>query len=243
MPTVAAAAGTTVTPPDPARYTRAGTSGVGTSGVGTSAEAAAAAALNNALSGTGTTAGSGAGAAASSSSKNNNTLDKDAFLKLLVAQLKYQDPMQPSSSEEFIATTAQFTMVEKLDQLTQQGTATALVSSLSTASALVGRTISAIQNGAGVDATVLKSKIVSGEVVLDTDKGVIHLNEIASVGPLAGATGAPAAPAGAQTQTQTSATGSQPAAANPPVPASDDAGLAAPDLSDDPTIDPEENQR
>ena len=112
----------------------------------------------------------------------SNTLDKDAFLKLLVAQLKYQDPMQPSSSEEFIATTAQFTMVEKLDQLTEQGRNTALVSSLTTASAMVGRTVSAIQDGAPLDAVVLRSKLVSGEVVLDTDKGVVHLNEIVSVG-------------------------------------------------------------
>lgn len=112
----------------------------------------------------------------------SSTLDKDAFLKLLVAQLKYQDPMQPSSSEEFIATTAQFTMVEKLDQLTEQGKSTALVSSLTTASAMVGRSVSAIQDGAPVDAVVLRSKLVSGEVVLDTDKGVVHLNEIVSVG-------------------------------------------------------------
>lgn len=113
---------------------------------------------------------------------DSNTLDKDAFLKLLVAQLKYQDPMQPSSSEEFIATTAQFTMVEKLDQLTEQGKNTALVSSLTTASAMVGRTVSAIQGGVSLDAVVLRSKLVSGEVVLDTDKGVVHLNEIVSVG-------------------------------------------------------------
>lgn len=124
----------------------------------------------------------------------SNTLDKDAFLKLLVAQLKYQDPMKPSSSEEFIATTAQFTMVEKLDQLTEQGKSTALVSSLTTASAMVGRTVSAIQAGVPVDAVVLRSKLVSGEVVLDTDKGVVHLNEIVSVGAPALGTGAPATP-------------------------------------------------
>ncbi len=129
----------------------------------------------------------------------SNSLDKDAFLKLLVAQLKYQDPMKPSSSEEFIATTAQFTMVEKLDQLTEQGKSTALVSSLTTASAMVGRSVSAIQGGAPLDAVVLRSKLVSGEVVLDTDKGVVHLNEIVSVGApsltASPATTSPATPA------------------------------------------------
>ncbi len=114
---------------------------------------------------------------------NSNSLDKNAFLKLLVAQLKYQDPMEPSSSEEFIATTAQFTIVEKLDLLTQQGAATALVSALTTASSLVGRSISAIHNGTPVDANVQRSQIVSGEVVLVTDKGDIRLDEIVSIGP------------------------------------------------------------
>ena len=156
--------------------------------------------VRTARSTTGTTAAAGldpSSFAGSSASKltdtQSSTLDKDAFLKLLVAQLKYQDPMQPSSSEEFIATTAQFTMVEKLDQLTEQGKATALVSSLTTASAMVGRSVSAIQDGAPVEAVVLRSKLVSGEVVLDTDKGVVHLNEIVSVGAPALTAGAPAA--------------------------------------------------
>ncbi|MFB9323606.1 flagellar hook capping FlgD N-terminal domain-containing protein [Cryptosporangium minutisporangium] len=44
-------------------------------------------------------------------------LDKDAFLKLLVAQLKYQDPMNPAQGTEFVSQTAQFTTVEKLTDL------------------------------------------------------------------------------------------------------------------------------
>ena len=46
-------------------------------------------------------------------------LDKDAFLKLLVAQLKYQDPMNPAEGTEFVAQTAQFTTVEKLTDLVE----------------------------------------------------------------------------------------------------------------------------
>lgn len=115
-------------------------------------------------------------------------LGKDAFLKLLVAQLKYQDPLEPSSSEEFIATTAQFTVVEKLDELTKQGANTALVNSLTTASALIGREVTVTRNGLPVAATVKQSRIVSGEVSLETDLGPVGLTEIVSVGP---ATAAP----------------------------------------------------
>ena len=45
---------------------------------------------------------------------------KDMFLKLLVAQLKFQNPMEPVDSSQFMAQTAQFTMVEKLQALAAQ---------------------------------------------------------------------------------------------------------------------------
>ena len=45
------------------------------------------------------------------------SFDKDTFLKLLVAQLKYQDPTNPTDATQFMSQTAQFTMVEKLDAL------------------------------------------------------------------------------------------------------------------------------
>ena len=70
-----------------------------------------------------------------------NTLGKDAFLKLLVAQLKYQNPLSPSDPGEFMAQTAQFTMVQKLEELARQGADGALGQKLATASALVGREI------------------------------------------------------------------------------------------------------
>ena len=49
--------------------------------------------------------------------KPGGDLGKDAFLKLLVAQLKYQDPTAPMDNSEFLAQTAQFTTVEKLTDL------------------------------------------------------------------------------------------------------------------------------
>ncbi len=43
----------------------------------------------------------------------NNSLDKDAFLKILVTQLKYQDPLQPTQDNEFIGQMAQFSALEQ----------------------------------------------------------------------------------------------------------------------------------
>ena len=65
------------------------------------------------------TAATTATSAAAPSATSNSQLDKDTFLKLLVAQLKYQNPLEPTDSAEFMAQTAQFTVVEKLDALTK----------------------------------------------------------------------------------------------------------------------------
>lgn len=53
---------------------------------------------------------------------NTNTgakqdLDKDAFLQLLVAQFKYQDPLNPVDDKQFIAQMAQFTALEQTQNL------------------------------------------------------------------------------------------------------------------------------
>lgn len=49
----------------------------------------------------------------------DNTLGKDAFLQLLVAQMKYQDPLNPSTDTEFVAQLAQFSALEQMQNLSQ----------------------------------------------------------------------------------------------------------------------------
>ena len=56
-------------------------------------------------------------AKASGSTADRVATDKDTFLKLLVAQLTHQDPLNPVEDKEFIAQLAQFTQVEELQNL------------------------------------------------------------------------------------------------------------------------------
>ena len=43
--------------------------------------------------------------------------DKQMFLELMVAQLRYQDPLNPTDSGEFLAQSAQFTALEKMQDV------------------------------------------------------------------------------------------------------------------------------
>lgn len=83
-----------------------------------------------------------------------SALDKEAFLKLLVAQLSHQDPLKPMEGTEFVAQLAQFATVEQSMQQTQAlgdlGTAVAAVSRQQ-ATALVGRQVTAKGGSASFD--------------------------------------------------------------------------------------------
>lgn len=46
-----------------------------------------------------------------------NEMGKDAFLNLLVTQLQYQDPLEPTNDKEFLAQMAQFSALEQMQNL------------------------------------------------------------------------------------------------------------------------------
>jgi flagellar basal-body rod modification protein FlgD len=49
--------------------------------------------------------------------KGGDTMDKDAFLELMIAQLKNQDPLNPMDGTEYAAQLAQFSSLEQLTNL------------------------------------------------------------------------------------------------------------------------------
>jgi flagellar basal-body rod modification protein FlgD len=82
-------------------------------------------------------------------------MDKDTFLKLLVAQMRYQDPSNPTDPTQFMSQTAAFTQVEKLDQLVTQNASIVALQKTMNAGALVGHTVSYTDDtGAAVSGTV-----------------------------------------------------------------------------------------
>ncbi len=72
---------------------------------------------------------------------DSNAMGKDTFMKLLVAQMRYQDPANPADTNQLMAQTATFTQVEKLEEIAKQNTAMLALQRSSSAGALVGRSV------------------------------------------------------------------------------------------------------
>jgi len=81
------------------------------------------------------------GANSTTKSTSKTAVDYQSFLKLLIAEMKNQDPTKPMDSTQYVAQLATFSQVEqsvqtntKLDQIMQS-------SALSQADAIIGRSI------------------------------------------------------------------------------------------------------
>src|SRR5918911_746773 len=80
-------------------------------------------------------------AGSSASGTSSTSMDQDTFLKLLVAQLKYQDPSNPADATQFLSETAQFTVVQKLEALSSLDQQVLDATRSQSAAALIGRQV------------------------------------------------------------------------------------------------------
>ena len=101
--------------------------------------------------------------------EKSSTLDYNSFLKLLIAQIEYQDPTDPMDPSEQVSQLASFSAVEqqvkanaKLDTLL---TATAL----SQADSVIGRTLTSTDGG--TTGKVASVRIVGGGAIATLENG------------------------------------------------------------------------
>ncbi|MEO3945100.1 flagellar hook capping FlgD N-terminal domain-containing protein [Gorillibacterium sp. CAU 1737] len=105
----------------------------------------------------------------STAAKADQSLGKDQFMKILIAQLKNQDPMNPMKDQEFIAQMAQFSSVEQLSNMANEMKLLRLSAGLSPE--LIDKKVTwEAKDSTG--ATVTQSGIVTG---LSMKKGVQYV--------------------------------------------------------------------
>lgn len=88
-----------------------------------------------------TVAPAATGMLGSMAATGGKSADKEMFLQLLVAQLRYQDPMNPSDTSEFLSQSAQFTALEKMQSVADQTGALLGASMAFGGAQLVGRQV------------------------------------------------------------------------------------------------------
>lgn len=99
--------------------------------------------------------------------KGNSTLGKDDFLKLLVTQLKYQDPLKPMEDREFIAQSAQFTALEQMTNLNQNMGMFLRMQAISNTASLIGKDVTYLvpSSKEGEDPTIEVGKVTEVKFV------------------------------------------------------------------------------
>lgn len=102
------------------------------------------------------------------SKKSSGSLDKNAFLQLLVAQMKYQDPLEPTSNTEYISQFATFSQLEEMQNMTS-------AVDMQRASGLVGKYVTMNVTNATTGAT----ESISGRVdyvMTENGKSYLYIN-------------------------------------------------------------------
>ena len=117
-------------------------------------------------------------------------MGKEAFMELLVQQLKNQDPMSPMDNDKFVAQLTQLSSLEGIQNLNenivglavlQQGNA--LMSQLTQSSALIGKNVTYFNSEAGEEnsGSVQSVKIEDGTAVLNIDGIDVPLGSILEI--------------------------------------------------------------
>lgn len=97
-----------------------------------------------------------------------NSMDKDAFLQLLVAQMQYQDPLEPTSNTEFVSQYAQFSQVEQMQNM-------AATSELARATSLVGDYVYVKTTGSDGEPDYVYGKV--DYVAFENNKAYVSIEE------------------------------------------------------------------
>ena len=119
----------------------------------------------------------------SSSSSDPNALGKQDFLKLLVAQLRYQDPLSPMSNAEFMSQTAQFSTLEELQNMNAMLEKSAFVQKLTQASGMVGMRAQVLDPVSGelITSPITGLTMQSGDVYFIIDEIAYRFEDLVEI--------------------------------------------------------------
>ncbi|MTI86004.1 MAG: hypothetical protein FH756_19430 [Firmicutes bacterium] len=111
--------------------------------------------------------------------KPTQELDKNAFMQILVNQLKYQNPMEPQDSETFINQMVQLSTMEQMSNLTANMERMLQSNEFNRAVSLIGHQVTALNtNGEVVEGTIEKVSMAAGEPRLVVNNSEYSMGQI-----------------------------------------------------------------
>ncbi len=115
----------------------------------------------------------------STKSESSTDLDKDAFLQLLVTQMRYQDPMNPGDATQYMSQLAQYSSLEatmNISNTLEKGNALSLVGQY-----VIMDTTDAAGNSKMVSGLVQYATVKDGETMLSIDDVYYPAEDLDSV--------------------------------------------------------------
>lgn len=106
---------------------------------------------------------------------------RDQFLHLLVTQLQYQNPLEPTSQEDFLMQLSQFSMLEGVDRLNLSFEQMLKVQELSQGAQLVGRTAEYVTEDGTAQGVIESARLVNGKLMLGIDGQSVPLDDILGI--------------------------------------------------------------
>lgn len=117
------------------------------------------------------------------------TMDSELFMKLLVTQLRNQDPSSPMDTNQMITQTTQLATMEKLTSMSETSTESFSLQMRSAAATLIGKTVTYLdKEGASVSGTASSVSFAGGVPTVTVNGVTVALDAISGIAQADGTT-------------------------------------------------------
>jgi flagellar basal-body rod modification protein FlgD len=126
------------------------------------------------------------GVTSTGSALTNAGISQDEFLKILLTQLRFQDPLKPMDNEQFVAQLAQFSSLEISREQSDKIDSLVSMQATGQAVALIGKSVELTGSNAGQVGEVTAISLSTGQPLLTVKTSTttlinVHLSDISLI--------------------------------------------------------------
>jgi len=119
---------------------------------------------------------------AETTSKSSSSLTSDAFMSLLLTQMKNQNPMEPMNDTEMISQMSQLSSLQELQKVSSSMTSMEYLSQMLSASDMIGKTVTyKNSDGETVSGAVSSISLEDSEVYVTVGEETVAMDSLLTV--------------------------------------------------------------